>query len=454
MMPEPCNSAASSGHRRSRPVGGALSGITAVQILVSFGMQWYVVSQFGARMQADAFYAAATLPQIASVLLIDSLPLVLVPMLSSLSIDELREDVWQMLMVTCAALLLLSGALAVATGVLVPVLVPGFSAPAKVLTVNLTRIQLCGLTGAGATAVLTALHQVRNRFLAPPIAMLVSNLAAIAFLLFYMKTGGITVAAWAQVIAAAAPALLLVSDAGLPRICRWNRSWLREVWRLLLPVVLGKAYYLTSAPIDRLLASFLPPGTLVMFELVSRFYAAVQRVLLQGIMTPFLPQLSRLAAMSHWRDFKDLYYSQCRLTLLFSSVAVAVTEVGVLWVLPSLPRVPGAVAASDLERMAAIIACMGGVLPGLTLVNVLTNAFYSQGDTYTPTRIGAVAYTAGLALRFAGFGLAGIKGMAFAATAWVFLHCLLLHVVLRRRTQRLITGSDAGMIQFAGVEEV
>lgn len=421
-----------------RRIGFILSAITAIQVLASFGLQWYVVSHFGAGAKADAFYAAGTLPQIISVLFIDTLPLIIIPMLSSVGCDQLNRDVWQVLVVAISALLMVSGVLSVIAGPLVGALVPGFSVSTKNLTAQLTRIQLIGLPGAGATAVLTGVAQVRGHFVWPPVAALTSNLTALWVLIAYLKSGGIPVAAWAQVIAAGGPALLLLPVAGVPRFFGWSRSRIRELWRLLLPIVLGKAYYLTSAPVDRLLTSFLPPGTLMTFEIVGRFYSAVQRILLQGILVPFLPQQARLASVGDWQGFKELYYKASRLTLMFSTLVVLATEFGVLWVLPNIPRLPGAIQMSELNRIAMIIALMGAVLPGTTLLNVSTNAFYSQGDTYTPTKLGAIAYTAGLAFRLGGFYVAGIRGIAVATSAWIVLHCVLLHIVLSRRTTKLI----------------
>ncbi len=435
-----------------RRIGIILSAITALQVLVSFGLQWYVVSHFGAGAKADAFYAAGTLPQIISVLFIDTLPLIIIPMLSSVSCDQLHRDAWQLLVVTISALLVVSGLLGLSAGPLVGALVPGFSASTKNLTAQLTRIQLIGLPGAGATAILTGLAQVRGHFVWPPVAVLTSNLTALWVLTAYLKSGGIPVAAWAQVIAVGGPALLLLPSAGVPRFFGWSRSRVRELWRLLLPIVLGKAYYLTSAPVDRLLASFLPPGTLMTFEIVARFYAAIQRILLQGILVPFLPQQARLASLGDWQGFKELYYKESRLTLMFSTLVVMATEFGVVWVLPNVPRLPGAIHMSELVRIAVIIGFMGAVLPGMTLVNVSTNAFYSQGDTYTPTKLGAIAYTAGLGFRLAGFYVAGIRGMAVAASAWIALHCVLLHIVLSRRTTKLIDNHSA--VIAATVESV
>ena len=56
--------------------------------------------------------------------------------------------------------------------------------------------------------------------------------------------------------------------------------------------MLSKAYFAASAPFDRLLVSFLPAGSLVIFELVGRLFAAAQRMISQGVIAPVLPQLS------------------------------------------------------------------------------------------------------------------------------------------------------------------
>ena len=75
-------------------LGVLLSTIAATQIITSFGIQWFTVSRLGIGMQADAFYAGSTLPQIVGTLVMDPLPFVLVPFFSRLATQEKRSFAW------------------------------------------------------------------------------------------------------------------------------------------------------------------------------------------------------------------------------------------------------------------------------------------------------------------------------------------------------------------------
>jgi putative peptidoglycan lipid II flippase len=416
-------------------IGLVLSASTVLQILMSFGLQSYVVAYSGGRAHADAFYAGGTLPQMASVMLIDTLPLVLVPLFSAVNGERLRQEVWQILAAGAGIAAMLSAVIAFGAGPLMTLLVPGFSMETRALTINLTQIQALGLWGAAWTAILTSVCHAKSRFLLPPAAVLVSLAGAWALVVFNIGAAGIVVGAWAQVVLAFVPALIMLPIVGYPTASGWSSAGPREVWRRLRPVALGKAYYVATSPFDRLLTSFLPSGSLVTFELISRSYASLLRVLSQGILAPHLPHLSRLAATEDWAQFRATYRRQSKTTLVFSVAALVAAEVGVLLILPRLGLFAGSLNLAELNEISVIVSYVGGALPCMALVNVLSNAFYARGDSTSPARIGVIAYTIGLGIRLAGFWIAGIRGIALAATVWSAVHLFLLNRALNASTQ-------------------
>ncbi|MBA3754117.1 MAG: hypothetical protein H0X01_08285, partial [Nitrospira sp.] len=83
--------------RTSLLLGTSLSVIAASNIVLSFGMQWLTVSRLGIGVQADAFYAGATLPQMVTALMIDPLIFVLIPYFSGLAAHERHAFAWFLL---------------------------------------------------------------------------------------------------------------------------------------------------------------------------------------------------------------------------------------------------------------------------------------------------------------------------------------------------------------------
>lgn len=415
-----------------------LSFITALQIILSFGVQWYVVTYYGAGFKTDALYAGWTIPQVLITILIDTVSVVLIPVLSKRSEEEVQRHGWVLFLVMGIGFLGLAGVFFLLMPWIIPVIVPGFSLAAKQLAVLLSRIQIFGLVGTGCYAILSALCQVRNKFIWPALSILLAAAANLMFVVWELPRFGIASAAWGQVIFNTLPALLLLPELGKLRLVRWRVATVKRGWEQIRPIVLLKAYSMTSMPFDRFLASFLVPGSVVTFELVWRFYSAAIRVLSKGILTPFFPRLSRLAHTDSWPEFSTVYRRQSRIMLgaaLLVLAAVFSTAFVTRMAIPAMPlrRLFGSLTSQDLSKISIVVLCMSGMLPFIGLSSSQVNAYYAMGDTRTPAKIGFAVYTIGIVLRIVGFFAGGLPGMALAVSCWAGLNYIVMEVVLKKR---------------------
>jgi len=327
--------------------------------------------------------------------------------------------------------------------VLIPWIVPGFSAIDKQRTVALAQIQAFGLIGGACYAVLASMYQARERFVAPPTAIFLSSLASFALLVWQLPHLGIAWAAWTQVFNTTLPAILLLPALGALSRPRLQRQLLKSIWTKVRPLLLSKAYYMTSTPLDRMLASFLAPGSIAIFELAGRFYAAVIRILSQGLVTPFIPRLSRLAHENAWAEFRKQYRRQSVMVCVPSIAVVALVVMGGaagLWLLPTVAARPviGSLTAESLSKLLRVLVYMSGILPCMALANSLINCYYAKGDTRTPTQVGVCAFTLGIGVKVAGYYAGGIMGMATAVSAYAVIYCVVLYLILEQQTNRLL----------------
>jgi len=329
---------------------------------------------------------------------------------------------------------------------LIPLIVPGFSHADKQRTVALAQIQVFGLIGGACYAVLAGMYQIRDRFVVPPAAIFLSALLSFAMLAWQLPRFGIRLAAWAQVISTTLPAILLLPVLGSLTRPQLPRQIAKTMWTRVRPLLLSKAYYMTSAPLDRILASFLAPGSIAIFELAGRFYGAVTRIISQGMVTPFIPCLSRLAHEQNWAEFRSQYRKQSVMVAVPSLVVVlTVVFAGVvaLRLLPATPAraVVGSLSAESLSKMFRVLVFMSGLLPCLALANSLINGYYAKGDTRTPTQVGVIAYTMGMGVKIAGYYAGGIMGMAISVSAYAVVYCMVLFIILEKQTGKLIAAT-------------
>ncbi len=127
-----------------RRIGVLLSALTGMQILASLALQLYLLTRLGAGVITDAFYAGATVSQVIAVIAIDTLAVVLVPLLASKSADELRDDAWSLCLAAMVGYTVIALMLSVVAPLVASAVVPGFGAEAKALTASLMRIHLLG----------------------------------------------------------------------------------------------------------------------------------------------------------------------------------------------------------------------------------------------------------------------------------------------------------------------
>lgn len=433
--------------------------ISALQIVFSFAVQWYVVTYYGAGVKTDALYAGWTIPQVLITILIDTVSVVLIPALSKCREDELRSYGWMLFVAMGLGFLSVAGVLFFLMPWIIPIIVPGFSPVAKQLAISLSRIQIFGIVGAGCYAILSALCQVHSRFIWPALSILLAAAANLSFVVWQLPRFGIATAAWGQIVFNTLPALLLLPELGRLRVGHWRIAVFKRGWEQVRPIVLLKTYSMTSVPFDRFLASFLLPGSIVTFELVWRFYSSVIRVLSNGILTPFFPHLSRLAHSNDWKGFSGIYRRQSKIMLgaaLLVLTVVVVIALGTLLAVPAVPvrRLVGGLTSPDLSRISVVILCMSGMLPFIGLSGSQVNAYYAIGDTKTPAKIGFAAYTIGIVFRIVGFLAGGLPGMAVAVSGSAALNYLMMEIVLKKHwaiRSRLKNRADMPVHSLGGI---
>jgi peptidoglycan biosynthesis protein MviN/MurJ (putative lipid II flippase) len=396
-----------------------LLGITtAAQLLASVGMQWFAIASLGASTETDALLAGMTLPLLCITLGAESLTFVLTPLFATKSESVRGTETWHLLVAVGAISAAAAVTLGLAAPVLIPFLTPGFGPEARALTLTLTRIQLGAVVGATWYGILAGLCHARGQFLRVPLAALACLVAAWAVLFWRLHTDGVLLVAWMQVVVYVGPPLLLLSAAGPPKIAhRWPPE-LSLVWHRLRPVLLAASYGRTGFVVDRCLASFAGPGSLVILDVGQRVQGAAARIMNDALVTPHVPMLARIAADHQWDHFKAVCRHQRRRVAVAASAVAGIIVVASVAGLPWLGVIaPSAAIGETLRRLAPVLGCLSGIALTASLSHSLTAAFYAMGDTDTPSRIGAAMYTVGLGAKVVGAASSGLQGLALAITA-------------------------------------
>lgn len=408
-----------------------LGTLSAANIGISFLFHWYVIIQLGPGVESDAFFASATLPQLALVVVSGSLLHVLVPLFAGEKQEDLQRDAWAFLFLIGGSFGVVAITLAAIAPWWVPAIVPGFHEAAQSLTVELARIQLMGMVFAGITAVQSATYHARQRFLWAEFAPILASAVAFGLLVWALPRFGVVAAAWIAAIRMAVQAALLTPGMGAPVRPNIGAVAIQQAWQRLKPLLLGTSYYKSDVLVDRFLLSSAPSGSLSLFYLAQQIYGAVSQVLHKAIAVPLVPILSILHKAGSKYELRARYRRKMLQVGGLSVAGLLVFVIGGHEVV-ALFVAYGNVSTHDATELWWIMIWLAGMFVGGTVGQVAASSFYACGDTVTPTRMSMITYTAYIPAKVIAFYLWGVAGLAISTSVY-YVANLLLQIYLFER---------------------
>jgi putative peptidoglycan lipid II flippase len=395
-----------------------LAGATT---LVNVLFQWYVITHLGVGIETDALFAGMAVPQFIVLVMSSTLPPVLVPILATDDEGTFRQNAWGFFIGVTGIFTLLAVAMFATAVYWVPLLVPGFSDPARTLAISLTRIQLVNMVFTASLSILWGVHRARHKFIWVELSALLSGALALALLVPVLRVYGI-----------AGATLLLVVETGLQMICllpglgRWQRpDWgsaaMREAWRRIRPLLLGMTYLRTDLLTDRLLASMAPAGGLSLLNLGQQIYGVANVIAEKAISIPMAPKLATEASSQKWSEFKHSYHRR-----LLVMGGMALSGYAVLMIagerILNLVIGHGGVTRANVHLLWQIMAALGGFFIAGSMGLITWAGFYAMGDTRTPTWVWTITYTLYIPAKVVAFLRFGLIGLGAMTSAYLFLN--------------------------------
>ncbi len=439
-----------------------------VALLASRGLgvvrQTIFNAMFGAGPEANAYYAAARLPDtLFNLIAGGALTHAFIPVFLSHENDHGKREAWRLaslvfnVMLVALTLFIFVGEFLTPT-VVSSLIVPGYSHSEQVLTTSLTRIILIQPLILGLGTIITAVLNGKRQFLLPALSIAVYNIGLIGGLFvalavpsvgIYGPTYGILAAAVLQV-AVQVPALL---KQGFRYSFVWDirDSGLRDVMKLLGPNALAVAIGSVGFIVDTAFVSYLPDSaSLTAIHNAQLLYALPEALMAQAIGLALLPHLATQATAKRFVRMR-----QTTLKVMGAAIVLAIPSAFLLGLLGKpiirLLFQHGAFTAhaSTLTNLAVIGYAIG--LPGIIAGELIAGGFFALKDTRTPlfTNMFALAMRYGLIV----FLLRVLHGiyiilaiplaLSGAATAEAVLMCTILLLRLRQKVSK-----DQGMLRL------
>jgi putative peptidoglycan lipid II flippase len=403
-------------------------------ILLSFSAQWYILTQLGAGRVSDSYFAALAVPVVILYVLGDPLSRVALPLMSVKDEAEHWTYAWTTIALGLAIFVAIGVVLFTSVPLWVGHLVPGFDANATAATARLIRILVLGMMLQGTGMVARSAWNAKGSFLWPTTAGMIAAASSLLFLLLTLKRSGVAMAAWAFNVRFGVEFLLLLVPLGHFAPPRWTEAPL--LLRKARPLMLGAAYFRTDVIVDRVLTSLAPPGSLSLLYLAQQLLSAAGQVINQSVVAPLIPGLARTAHVGDWATFaQSVRTSTWRLLALASVLVLAILLFGK----PALGLIFShrAMGSAEIDRLVMLIFALGGMLLADGIVYFAYSAFYSAGDTLTPTVATAILYSVSIAAKIGAFMTGGLVALAITISAYYIANAVMLQLLLRSRIAKL-----------------
>ena len=425
----------------STAIFSAATGLSRVLGLVR---EIVAANYFGARGPINAFTVAFQIPNLIRVLVADAaLSGAFVPVFSELLERGETARAWRVASTVFWLFLLIVGGITALFILAAPVLIPPLNGAYDDLAVTLSQILFPIVVLIGLFGIITGILNSYDEFTIPALTPVFWNLAIIAGLVvgvpradtesgkLYVYAGSIVVGTVIQLLL---PLPWLRGLDGRLRLALDVRDpAVRQVFKLMVPVMLGLGLINVNAVIGTVFASKLIDPTLApsAIDKAFRIYMLPQGMFSVAVATVLYPSLARLSARGDLAGFRATVSTglrQINFLLIPAGVASAVLAEPIVRLLYER-------GAFEPDQTTVVAGALAAFSLGLTfngMMLMLNRAFFSLQAPWVPTLVALVLVALNTAL-YVGFYRAGVWGIPLAISLANIAGVALLFVALRRR---------------------
>jgi putative peptidoglycan lipid II flippase len=422
---------------------GIISLITLISKVTGFAREMVIAGSYGAGVATDAFRVAQGIPTLFFTSIGTALATVLIPIFTQNFKEGGKDKAFSFARKLTTITLVITGGLSLLGVIAAPWVVrlfaPGFSGQAYDISVQLTRIMFPGLLFTVLAYLATGVLQSLGQFTVPALTGLPMNFIVIAVVLTIGSKFGIYALAWSTLVGIMLQYLIQWPSLRKRGYCFYWKFDLqdpsiRQVGKLITPVILGTAILQINTLVDRMFASNLPAGSISVLDYCNKLTGLVTGIIIIAVGAVALPKFSQLAVSEKRGELSSLVgqvLSALNALIIPMAVGLAVLRVPIV----RFVYERGAFTPQDTELTASALLFGSVGLVGVGMREMAARAFYALKDTMTPMINGIIAVIVNIVLLFLFVGRFnwGIAGMASASSCSFLLSGIFLTVLLKRK---------------------
>jgi putative peptidoglycan lipid II flippase len=314
---------------------------------------------------------------------------------------------------------------------------PGFSPEQIVRTTGLARVLIFFIIFASASALLASALQAAQRFFVPANSQVLMNLLFIAQLglaLYYKLP--LVFLAWSILfdgIVLVLAHVIAYKTAGLAfeRPTPETRAWFSQVMKKFIPCLITAGSMEISLVIDRMMASYLPEGSISLLSYSSAFLRVPLGVFIGGFATILLPRLAHVNIYAPRR--LGYYFTESIKLTAWVIIPSMLLMIAFSYKIFSTFLLSKNFTIHDAIQASRLLNAFSVGLFFFALNKIAINVFYALHDTLTPTIITLVGTLCNTGLNYLFMKTYGAEGIAFATSCAAAVQAVFLVGVLHRR---------------------
>jgi putative peptidoglycan lipid II flippase len=410
-----------------------------------------ILATFGQNSYTDAYNAAFSVPDTLYMLLVGgALSAAFIPIFSSYIARNQEQQGWKSVSIIFNWIMLLM-VIGVTLGIIfapafVDILVPGFDAQTKQLTICLTRIMFIQVIFMCFSGISTGLLQSYKNFTAPALGSVLYNVGIIIGGLLLMKPiehffPGYGIAGFSIGVVLGAFLNFFVQFRALLKIgINYQFSFdtkdegFRELIILIIPVLIGLGAQQLNLFVNQNLASGLSPGLLTALRNAQRIMQVPISIFGIAVGVAVFPTMTGLAATEKIKEFKETLIMGIR-TVIFvtipASVGIAVLSTPIIRLLYEYSG--GNFTAENTAQTAYALTfyCIG--IFAYSAVHTLSRSFYALKDTRTPVWCAVISIVGNIIFSLLLVNVMQQGGLALAYSIAGILNMAVLLFLLHRK---------------------
>ncbi len=292
---------------------GIVALLAILSKLLGFLRETSIAYAFGAGLETDAYFMAILIPTLVFQTLQTYAVKAFLPIYGSMHQPREKQAFTNtfalLVLLTLGGVLLL---IQLFTPQIVTLLAPGFEGEAATLTVKLMRLASAALLFMGLSSIAASYLHAHHLFLGPALIGVPFNLIIIGGALLagaYFGISGlavVTVAAYGSKVLIQLP-WVLKKGFSLRVGVDWRHPGIRELRKILPPILFAGAAAELKALTDRIFATLLPVGGVSALNYAARVRIMPIALFVTPLATVFYPTLVDLAAAKKFDEFKNTF---------------------------------------------------------------------------------------------------------------------------------------------------